>query len=50
MISLLTTATQEVVANLATKEDIGNMNSKLDTLNTRLFYQEAELTKLKAVK
>ena len=48
---LLTTAvTKEAIANLATKEDIENMNAKIDTLNTRLFYQETELTKLKAVK
>ena len=47
---LTTTATKEAIANLATKEDIAALDSKFEVLNSRLFHQEAELHRLKAVK
>lgn len=47
---LHTTVTKEALAGLATKEDIADLNAQFHVLNDRLFRQETELTKLKAVK
>lgn len=47
---LTTMVTKEAIANLATKEDIAALDSKFEVLNSRLFHQEAELHRLKAVK
>jgi hypothetical protein len=47
---LHTTVTKDTIAHLATKEDIAALDSKIDVLNSRLFHQEAEIVRLKAIK
>ncbi|MDF2500968.1 MAG: hypothetical protein K0Q77_1682 [Anaerosporomusa subterranea] len=47
---LHTTVTKDTLANLATKEDIAALDSKFEVLNSRLFRQEAELVRIKAIK
>ncbi|KYZ76504.1 hypothetical protein AXX12_08710 [Anaerosporomusa subterranea] len=44
---LHTTVTKDTLANLATKDDVAALDSKLEVLNSRLFHQEAELVRLK---
>lgn len=46
----VTTASKDVLATLATKEDIAVLNSKFNVLNNRLFDQEANLLRLKEAK
>lgn len=41
---------EKLEINTASKEDLFDVNVKIDTLNTRLFYQESELNKLRAIK
>jgi len=36
--------------NTSNNDSVTNMNAKIDTLNTRIFYQESELTRLRAIK
>lgn len=43
-------ALSQDVARTATKEDIATVNVSIETLNTRLFKQEVELTVLKTAK
>ena len=44
------TLTKDAIADLATKEDIASLDAKFEVLNSRLFHQEAELFRIKAVK
>lgn len=44
------TLTKDAIAGLATKEDIASLDSEFEVLNSRLFHQEAELFRIKAVK
>lgn len=51
---LHTAITKDALSNLATKEDIANLNNKFNTafevLNSRLFKQKIEVSQLKAIK
>ena len=44
------TPSKDALALLASKDDIANLDSKFEVLNARLFHQEAELYKIKAVR
>ena len=44
------TPSKDALAMLASKDDIANLDSKFEVLNARLFHQEAELYKIKAVR
>lgn len=44
------TVTKDALLALASKEDIRDLGAKFEVLNSRIFNQEAELFKLKAVK
>ncbi len=44
------TTLENLEVNTATKEGFITLNSKIDALNTRIFHQEAELTKLRTIK
>ena len=44
------TLTKDAIADLATKEDIASLDAKFEVLNSRIFHQEAELFRIKAVK
>ncbi len=41
---------ENLEVNTASKEGLFDLSVKIDTLNTRLFYQESELNKLRAIK
>ena len=44
------TLTKDAIDNLASKEDIASLDAKFEVLNSRLFHQEAEMFRIKAVK
>ena len=41
---------EKLEVNTASREGLFDLSVKIDTLNTRLFYQESELNKLRAIK
>lgn len=44
------TLTKDAIADLASKDDIASLDAKFEVLNSRLFHQEAELFRIKAVR
>lgn len=46
----VSTLTKDVLEQLATKEDIKRLDTKIEVVNSRLFNQEVEIHQLKAVK